>query len=122
MGQQLARIALDGGGTILVEAAEAEEDGPVKASGLPGDAIRELPVRLGQALEPVTDLARTVLGRLRDAGPAELEVEFGIDLSTEAGVVITKAQAACHLTVRMVWHKDQTGSEPVATASDVPPA
>ncbi|MGW1173574.1 CU044_2847 family protein [Kitasatospora sp. NPDC002543] len=105
MGQQLARVPLDGGGSILVEAVDGAA-GPVKA-GRVGDAVRDLPASLGSALEPVTDMARTVLRRLRDAGPAEVEVEFGVDLATEAGVVITKTSANCHLTVRMVWRKGE---------------
>ncbi|BAJ31991.1 MULTISPECIES: CU044_2847 family protein [Kitasatospora] len=110
MGQQLARVPLDGGGSILVEAVDGAV-GPLKASRM-GDAIRELPVGLGAALEPVTDLARTVLARLRDAGPAELEVEFGVDLATEAGVVITKTAANCHLTVKLTWRKEEAESAP----------
>lgn len=83
----------------------AEPAGPVKAGRI-GDAIHELPVSLQTALEPVTDLARTVLDRLRKAGPAEVEVEFGVDLAVEAGVVITKSTADCHLTVKMMWRND----------------
>ncbi|MGW2398127.1 CU044_2847 family protein [Kitasatospora sp. NPDC001664] len=106
MGQQLARLPLDGGGSILIETADGMT-GPVKASRI-GDAIRDLPTGLSAGLEPVTDLARTVLSRLRDAGPSEVEVEFGVDLATEAGVVITKTSANCHLTVRVAWRKDDT--------------
>ncbi|WP_439681313.1 CU044_2847 family protein [Embleya sp. MST-111070] len=113
MAQQLARVPLEGGGSILVEAAEGAV-GPVKA-GRVGDAIRDLPVALNAALSPVTDLARTVLRRVRDAGPSEVEIEFGIDLGTEAGVVITKTAANCHLTVRVVWRKDDD-APPVAGA------
>ncbi|MGW4645538.1 CU044_2847 family protein [Kitasatospora sp. NPDC004289] len=102
---QLARIALDGGGSILVEAADTAV-GPVKASRI-GDSIRELPTTLSAALGPVTGMARTVLTHLREAGPSEVEVEFGVDLSTEAGVVISKTAANCHLTVRMTWSKDE---------------
>ncbi|MFD4314841.1 CU044_2847 family protein [Streptomyces sp. NPDC058548] len=118
MGQQLARIPLDGGGSVLVEATDSAL-GPVKAGRI-GDAIRDLPVGLSTALEPVTDLARTVLTRLRDAGPAELEVEFGVDLSTEAGLVITKTEANCHLTVRMVWHKDDAITAPATDPAPTP--
>ncbi|MFF0057194.1 CU044_2847 family protein [Streptomyces microflavus] len=108
---QLARVPLEGGGSILVEAEEGVA-GPVKA-GRVGDAVRELPESLGSALDPVTGLARTVLRRLREAGPDEVQVEFGVDLSTAAGVVITKTAAKCHLTVTMMWRKDE--SEPAAT-------
>ncbi|MFJ4189392.1 CU044_2847 family protein [Kitasatospora sp. NPDC089509] len=114
MGQQLARVPLGDGGSILVEAADGGA-GPVKAGRI-GEAIRDLPVGLNTALGPVTDLARTVLGRLREAGPAEVEVEFGVDLATEAGVVITKTAANCHLTVKVVWRNDTA----TAVTSDPP--
>lgn len=121
MGQKLVRIPLDGGGSILVEAADGPS-GPVKAGRI-GDAIRELPVGLSAALEPVTGLAHTVLTRLREAGPAELEVEFGIDLATEAGVVITKSAANCHVTVKVTWRKQDTGAGTVpAQGADAAPS
>ncbi|MFF2549195.1 CU044_2847 family protein [Kitasatospora sp. NPDC058063] len=119
MGQQLARVPLDGGGSILVEAEEAAA-GPVKA-GRVGDAVRELPESLGSALEPVTGLARTVLHRLREAGPNEVQVEFGVDLSAAAGVVITKTAAKCHLTVRVTWRKDEAdAASGAARTADAP--
>jgi hypothetical protein len=37
-----------------------------------------------------------------------VEVEFGVDLSMQAGVVITKGETGCHLKVKLLW----TGSEP----------
>jgi hypothetical protein len=101
----LARIALEGGGSILVEAAAGLE-GPVKANRV-GEAVRELPASLQVALEPVVDMARTVLTQLRRAGPAEVEVEFGVDLAVQAGVVITRTEAGCHLTVKMMWKHGQ---------------
>ncbi|MFE4976010.1 CU044_2847 family protein [Kitasatospora sp. NPDC056651] len=113
MGQQLARVPLDGGGSVLVEAEEAAA-GPVKA-GRAGDAVRELPETLGTALEPVTGLARTVLARLREAGPDEVQVEFGVDLSAAAGLVITKTAVKSHLTVRVTWRKD--GGDAAAAAA-----
>ncbi|MER5352346.1 CU044_2847 family protein [Kitasatospora sp. NPDC002551] len=103
MGRQLARVALEGGGSILFEASD-EAAGPVKAGRI-GDAVRDLPVALSAALAPVTSMARTVLSHLREAGPAEVEVEFGVDLAAEAGVVVSRTETACHLTVRLVWRK-----------------
>jgi hypothetical protein len=96
---------LDGGGSILVEAADGLE-GPVKA-GRVGEAIRDLPVGLHAALEPVTEAARTALEQLRKAGPAQIEVEFGVDLAVQAGVVITRTGANCHLKVTMTWKHGQ---------------
>ncbi|UUY52788.1 hypothetical protein NRK68_36650 (plasmid) [Streptomyces yangpuensis] len=102
----LARIPLDGGGFVLIE-APAAPDGPVKA-GRVSDAIRDLPGSLEDALEPVTQAAHVALEQLRKAGPDEITVEFGVDLAVEAGAVITKTGAHCHLKVTVRW--EQAGS------------
>lgn len=103
----LARIPLGGGGCLLVEAPAALE-GPVKA-GRVSDAIHDLPGSLQEALEPVTAAARTTLDQLRKAGPDEIAVEFGINLAVEAGAVITKSGANCHLKVTMTWKRNHHG-------------
>ncbi|MFJ8210587.1 CU044_2847 family protein [Streptomyces sp. NPDC096033] len=91
----LARIPLEGGGFVLVEAS-ATTDGPVKAGRI-GDAVRVLPETLQQALVPVTAAARVALDQLRRARPDDITVQFGIDLSVAVGAVITKTDAGCHL-------------------------
>ncbi|MGW2044345.1 CU044_2847 family protein [Streptomyces sp. NPDC001858] len=101
----LTRIPLDGGGSVLVEQPSAAWDGPVKA-GRVGDAVRELPVTLQGALEPITEAARAALDQLRKARPDEITIEFGVDLAVEAGAVITKSQAGGHLKVTVSWKGD----------------
>ncbi|MEV4334154.1 CU044_2847 family protein [Streptomyces sp. NPDC049597] len=103
---QLARIPLESGACILVEASPAVE-GPVKAGRL-SDTIHDLPGSLQQALEPVTAAARATLEQLRKAGPHEIAVEFGVDLAVEAGAVITKSRANCHLQVTMMWQWNES--------------
>jgi hypothetical protein len=112
--QGLTRVPLEGGGVILFEAGpELELGGPVKA-GRVGGAIRELPQTLQAALVPVRETARVVLEHLKEAGPDEAEVEFGVNLSSEAGAVIIKSGAAVHLKIRLLWKKD----EPAPAAGD----
>ncbi|MEU1179369.1 CU044_2847 family protein [Streptomyces sp. NPDC005820] len=98
----LTRIPLDGGGSILVEQPGLLDGGPVKAGRI-GDAVRELPLTLEGALEPITETARVTLEQLRRARPDQITVEFGVDLAFEAGAVITKSQAGCHLRVTVSW-------------------
>ncbi|MFE9559380.1 CU044_2847 family protein [Streptomyces sp. NPDC006703] len=110
----LARIPLAGGGSILVEGPGLPV-GPVQAGRI-GDAVHELPGSLQAALEPVTKAARATLEQLRKARPDEITVEFGVDLAVEAGAVITKSQAMCHLKVTMSWMRtvpEEGGSPPV---------
>ncbi|MEU5068914.1 CU044_2847 family protein [Streptomyces virginiae] len=111
----LTRIPLDGGGCILVE-QQAEWDGPVKAGRI-SDAVRELPVTLEGALEPVTQAIRVTLDQLRKARPDQITVEFGVDLAFEAGAVITKSQASCHLKVAVSWKSDGSGHPHAGTST-----
>jgi hypothetical protein len=110
-----ARIPLDGGSFLLVE-QPAAGDGPVKA-GRVGDAVREMPGTLQAALEPVTEAAHATLGQLRKARPDEITIEFGVDLAFEAGAVITKSQASCHLKVTMSWQNDDLGHSPAGEST-----
>ncbi|MGR4882839.1 CU044_2847 family protein [Streptomyces sp. LARHCF249] len=103
----LARIPLEGGGSLLVEAS-APAQGPVKA-GRVGDAIRELPGNLQEALGSVAEAARATLDQLRKAGPDAITIEFGVDLAVEAGAVITKSSLNSHLKVTMTWTKENRG-------------
>ncbi|WP_369258841.1 CU044_2847 family protein [Streptomyces sp. R35] len=104
----LARIRLENGGCILLEESASAVEGPVKAGRI-GDAVHELPRTLQGALEPITEAARATLDQLRKARPEEISVEFGVDLAAEAGAVITRSQASCHLRVTLAWKKNDTG-------------
>ncbi|MGW3208657.1 CU044_2847 family protein [Streptomyces sp. NPDC001135] len=104
----LARIPLEGGGCLLVEAPAAAE-GPVKAGRI-GDAVHDLPASLQQALGSIAQAARTTLDELRKAGPDGIAVEFGLDLAVEAGAVITKGGASSHVRVTMSWQKSGAGA------------
>jgi hypothetical protein len=108
---ELARIPLDGGAVILVE-LHGNGSGPVKAGRL-GDAVREMPATLRVLLAPVVETAKTLLGQLREARPDELEVEFGVNLGTEAGAVITKTTLAGNIKVKMVWKAPDPSSQVV---------
>ncbi|WP_329123737.1 CU044_2847 family protein [Streptomyces sp. NBC_01353] len=111
----LIRIPLEGGGCVLVEQPGPPDGGPVKAGRI-GDTVRELPVTLEGALEPVTEAARATLAQLRKARPDEITVEFGVALAFEAGAVITKSQAGCHLKVTVSWKDGGSGRPHPATS------
>lgn len=90
-------------GSTLIEATDSPTDGPVK-TGRAGEAIHELPMSLQAALAAVTDMARAALERLWQAGPDEVGIEFGVNLAAQAGAVIAKSEAGCHLKVTVAWH------------------
>ncbi|WP_330286780.1 CU044_2847 family protein [Streptomyces sp. NBC_00576] len=103
--RSFARLPMENGGSILFESPEFS-DGPVKAGRI-GEAVRELPSSLREALGPVTDMAREAMEQVRSAGPDEVEIEFGVDLAAEAGAVITRTSAGCHLRVTVKWSRER---------------
>jgi hypothetical protein len=113
-------LPLEGGGEVLFAVGVGDgsgaggdpvaAEGPVKAGRL-SEAVRGLPRTLQEAFGPVRELSAAVVGQLRDAGgPAEVEVEFGVDLSAEVGAIISSGQAAAHLRVRLLW-QNTTGTD-----------
>jgi Trypsin-co-occurring domain 1 len=99
----LVRVELEDGGWLVAEAADVDDDaGPVKA-GWVADAMQDVPGNLRAVLVPVTRASRELLAQLREAGPDEVKVEFGVRLTVAAGAVLTKGEAACHLKVTLGW-------------------
>jgi hypothetical protein len=115
---ELVRIPLAGGGVILVESGEPAGDGPVKA-GRARDRVHDAAASMQELLTPVTEAAEAVLSQLGGARPDELEVEFGIALSAEAGAVITKTAVGGNLKVKMKWRRDDP---PLAAVPEEPDA
>jgi hypothetical protein len=106
----VVRIPLAGGGVVLVEPANPGDDGPVKAGRL-GERVQGMSATLQELLEPITGMAEAVLDHLSRARPSELEVEFGIALTAEAGAVITKSALSGNLKVTMKWRRGEYPTE-----------
>jgi len=98
---ELLAVPLEGGGTIVVEVDHPV--GGVVKTGRPGKIINEATQSLEVALGSVGSAAKSVLAKLREAGPAEITVEFGLRLTAEAGAIITKTSGECNLTVQLRW-------------------
>uniref|UniRef100_A0AAU2HDB8 Trypsin-co-occurring domain-containing protein n=1 Tax=Streptomyces sp. NBC_00060 TaxID=2975636 RepID=A0AAU2HDB8_9ACTN len=108
-------MPLDCGGSILVQADPVEVSaGPVMA-GRVSEAIRDLPQSLESVIGPVAGMARAVLDEFRRVRPDGVEVEFGVDLAAQAGAVIAKSEAACHLKVTVTWN---AAASPVADGGE----
>lgn len=104
---ELVAVPLDSGGVIVVE-MDHIEGGVVKA-GRPGQVVAEAAQTLEAALESVTSVAQSILAKLRQSRSQEITVEFGVNLTVEAGAVITKAAGGCHLKVTLHWgQRDDT--------------
>src|SRR5450755_580814 len=121
----LVQIPLDGGGSIVVRAGPDGTDlsdglvrsGPVRAgraADLVDDAVAVASCSLREALEPVARMSSQLLEQFQTARPGQVKVEFGVELTAQAGAVLAKAGAGCHLTVTLTWGSDDTQNGPGA--------
>lgn len=68
-----------------------------------------------RSIEWVGQELKNVLDKLHDR-PDTVELEFGIKVSTEAGVLV-KGSGEAHIKAKLIWHKDTANSE--ESADDV---
>ncbi len=101
---QLVSFVGEDGREMLVEVADnsygtervAREDG----------VIVQATRKLEEALRGTVPTLRSVLDHIRELSPDSTEVEFGISLNAEAGVVVAKTSVTGNFTVRVSWGGD----------------
>src|SRR6266704_1884894 len=101
--KHLVEFPLEEGGSIVVEIDESETGGTVR--GVREDKIEKARETLEEALNKVLPATKTVVEKLRGMAskPDEIEVTFGINLSTMAGAVIASASVAANFGVTVRW-------------------
>ena len=109
----LVCMPLDGGGSIAVRSGPdgTNLDGLVRSGPVPAGRIADLvdgavavaSCSLREALEPVARMSSQIREQLQTARPGQVKVEFGVELTAQAGAVLAKAGTGCHLTVTLTW-------------------
>jgi hypothetical protein len=107
--KRLVEFPLEEGGSIVVEIDEPEMGGTVRAGR--EDKIEKARETFEDALNKVLPVTKTVVEKLRDMAsrPDEIEITFGVNLSTMAGAFIASASAAANFGVTVRWtgtHKE----------------
>ena len=80
---------------------------------MPAARPGEIAARAGQtfeaALERLKPTAGAIITTLRglSSPPDEITVEFGINLSAEAGVFVASAGTEAHFTVTLAWSREE---------------
>lgn len=97
----MIEVPLDDGGHVIIE-VDDDAGGVVKA-GRAGEVVARATESLESALESVAPVARAVLAKVREAGPQQVTVEFGVKLSAQAGAVITRTSGECNFKVTLRW-------------------
>uniref|UniRef100_A0AAU2JL89 Trypsin-co-occurring domain-containing protein n=1 Tax=Streptomyces sp. NBC_00049 TaxID=2903617 RepID=A0AAU2JL89_9ACTN len=107
---ELVRFEGPDGTSLLIE---AEEDAPgLERISRDAGGVVQAGRRLEDALTEVRPAIRSVIDSVKALGPDEYEVEFGMKLNAESGVVIAKTAVEGHFSVRIHWSRsaaDTTG-------------
>jgi Trypsin-co-occurring domain 1 len=99
----LIDVPVEGGGRMLVEAADWQLPGELELATRPGEIVARARESLEQALDQLKPAVRAVADRLRAMSPDEFSVEFGLTFGAESGLVVAKGSADVHFTVTMRW-------------------
>jgi hypothetical protein len=98
----LLELQLDDGGSIVVEVDDRR--GPVTRGMRESEALVRGSDTFDAALARVAPAFKALVARVRDAGqPDEIEIEFGLKLNTEVGVVIARTSGEANFRVSAKW-------------------
>lgn len=65
--------------------------------------LKAAAVELDEASGVIAAVAKAIRPSLEELSPKSVEVEFGITLTAEAGVIVAKAAAEASITVTITW-------------------
>jgi len=110
--KHLVEFKMDDGSSIVIEVDEPETGGTTRASRRPGEIAEEAKETFEQALSKIRPATERVIHTLCELvyKPDEIEMEFGFNMSAEAGVVIASASVEANYKVTLRW-KDEEKKE-----------
>jgi hypothetical protein len=102
MASQVVSYGLDDNTVVSFEIEPTDDFHPVGAGELLG--------RVRQAVQPAVDAARTVLGKVAEIGPDEVQLKFGIKVNGTADWLIAKAATEGSFEVTLTWRPGAEGA------------
>ncbi|MCD4685777.1 MAG: hypothetical protein K8S97_07560 [Anaerolineae bacterium] len=94
---------------VLVEFEDAGTLRRVSADEADPDELAELSGRSREAVEKTLStigwIARRAKTLVSEAEPDEVELEFGVKISTKAGVIVMQADGEFHIKAKITWRK-----------------
>jgi hypothetical protein len=111
--KRLVEFPLEQGGSVLVELDEPPAGPVMRGLGKDRPSIAEQADKtFEEATAAVAPAAASLIARLRSISnpPAEIGIEFGVQLSAQTGAFIASAAAAANFKVSMTWRGDTAGT------------
>ncbi|WP_445150430.1 CU044_2847 family protein [Baekduia sp. Peel2402] len=90
-------------GIAKFEVEDHRPPGPERVASDGRRSVAKLAHSLEDILRPARPAAEAVVETFRAMAPDEIEVEFGLEVDAEAGVVFAKSGAKAHFTVSLKW-------------------
>lgn len=101
---ELVRFTAEDGSGVVVE---VDDDSPgVEQISRDDKGIAEAAQRIETAFSAVKPAIRSVVDMLKQLGPDEHEVEFGLKLTAETGAIVARTAAEAHFTVKLHWRRE----------------
>jgi hypothetical protein len=77
----------------------------------PAEVAKKSAEALDSAMNTIHSMARRVVATVEALAdpPSQVEVEFGLKLTADAGVFITRAGADCTIGVKLSWERKASG-------------
>ena len=106
--RHLIEFPLEDGGSIVIEVDEPETEGGVVRAARPGEIVAKAGQTFEEALERVKPAAGAIIKKLKELSdaPDEVEVEFGLKMSAQAGAVIAVASVEANYRVKLRWTRE----------------
>jgi Trypsin-co-occurring domain 1 len=101
--KRLIEFPLEEGGAVLAEVDVAHGSSLLPAArdaGVAGTATRTFE----SALDTVKPAAASLVKKLGDLAPGNIELEFGITLSLEAGAFFAAAGTEAQFKIKLTWN------------------
>jgi hypothetical protein len=99
---ELIEVPVDGGESFLIET-----DRRLVHVGRGADQLQVAQETFQRSLDRVQEIANLVVGRLSSLArqPDSVKVEFGVKLTGEASVVVTRTTGEAHFVLTLEWQK-----------------
>ena len=109
--EQLVEYSLEDGTKILVEANALEEEGVVERVAIaPGELVIKASETFERALDVIIPAASAIISKVKrlDNIPDEVEVKFGVKLSSKVGGILTSVSKDPNYEITLKWKNDNT--------------
>jgi hypothetical protein len=106
--KKIIEYQLEDGSTVWVEVDEPEQKGtrPVSKAG---DVAEKATVLFEEALDKIKPATKALVAILKDLGPDETTVEFGVKFSAKAGIMFASTDTEANFVFKLTW-KSQSSS------------